>query len=185
MKISFTRSWSSRARKIFSALRENFLITIIALVFVILKHSLQWRGEFLCILVQCQNFYSLIPLLDDFQWPPVSRENFYPAFFHWCFYWPYLVVQVYELITCVTRTNENAGNLISVGHIQTCKQGTVGSKSAAPLLAIWDLVQSSGWQMRAKGSCGYLAIIEWGWVGYEEFCRSRRVLSTEAEGRGG
>ena len=28
----------------------------------------------------------------------------------------------------------------------------------------------------------YLAIIEWGWIGYEEFCRSRRVLSTEAEG---
>ena len=27
----------------------------------------------------------------------------------------------------------------------------------------------------------YLAIIEWGWVGYEEFCRSRRVLSTEAD----
>ena len=24
--------------------------------------------------------------------------------------------------------------------------------------------------------------MEWGWVGYEEFCRSRRVLSTEAEG---
>ena len=29
------------------------------------------------------------------------------------------------------------------------------------------------------------AIIEWGWVGYEEFCRSRRMLSTEAEVRGG
>ena len=29
------------------------------------------------------------------------------------------------------------------------------------------------------------AIIERGWVGYEEFCRSRRVLSTEAEGWGG
>ena len=27
----------------------------------------------------------------------------------------------------------------------------------------------------------YLAIIERGWVGYEEFCRSRRVLSTEAD----
>ena len=27
----------------------------------------------------------------------------------------------------------------------------------------------------------YLAIIEWGWVGYEELCRSRRVLSTEAK----
>ena len=31
----------------------------------------------------------------------------------------------------------------------------------------------------------YLAITEWGWVGYEEFCISRRVLSTEADGRGG
>ena len=30
-----------------------------------------------------------------------------------------------------------------------------------------------------------LAIIEWGLEGYEEFCWSRRVLSTEAEGRGG
>ena len=27
---------------------------------------------------------------------------------------PYLVVQVHELITCVRRANENAGNLISV-----------------------------------------------------------------------
>ena len=26
-----------------------------------------------------------------------------------------------------------------------------------------------------------LAIIEWGWVGYEEFCRSKRLLSTEAK----
>ena len=30
----------------------------------------------------------------------------------------------------------------------------------------------------------YVAIIEWGWVGYEEFCRSRRVLSTEVQGWG-
>ena len=36
-----------------------------------------------------------------------------------------------------------------------------------------------------KGANQYLAIIEWGSVGYEEFCKSRRVLSTEAEGRGG
>ena len=29
---------------------------------------------------------------------------------------------------------------------------------------------------------GYLAIIEWGWVGCEELCRSRRLLlSSEAE----
>ena len=31
----------------------------------------------------------------------------------------------------------------------------------------------------------WLAINEWGWVGYEELSRSRRVLSTEAEGGGG
>ena len=30
----------------------------------------------------------------------------------------------------------------------------------------------------------YLAINEWGWVGYEELSSSRTVLSTEAEGRG-
>ena len=27
----------------------------------------------------------------------------------------------------------------------------------------------------------YLAIIEWGWVGYEEFWKSRRVLSAEVD----
>ena len=31
-----------------------------------------------------------------------------------CVHWPYLVVQVYELIACVRRANENAGNVISV-----------------------------------------------------------------------
>ena len=31
-----------------------------------------------------------------------------------CVHWPYLVEQVYELITCVRRANENAGNVISV-----------------------------------------------------------------------
>ena len=37
----------------------------------------------------------------------------------------------------------------------------------------------------ARTAWNDLAIIEWGRVGYEEFCRSRRVLFTEAEGRGG
>ena len=40
------------------------------------------------------------------------------------------------------------------------------------------------WQLYLSSWSGYLAIIEWGWVGYEEFYRSGRVLSTEAEGRG-
>ena len=52
-------------------------------------------------------------MLDDFQWPPVSREIFYPAFFIDAFIDHIWVVQVYELITCVRQTNENAGNLIS------------------------------------------------------------------------
>mgnify|MGYP007094268209 CR=1 FL=1 len=44
MKVSLARSWTSTARKIFSGLREELLITMIA--FVTLKHSLQWKGEF-------------------------------------------------------------------------------------------------------------------------------------------
>ena len=36
-----------------------------------------------------------------------------------------------------------------------------------------------------KRSFIYLTINEWGWVGYEELSRSKRVLSAEAEGRGG
>ena len=39
--------------------------------------------------------------------------------------------------------------------------------------------------LRAFLARHYLAINEWGWVGYEGLSRSRRVLSTEAEGRGG
>ena len=31
-----------------------------------------------------------------------------------CVHWPYLVVQVYELITCARQANKNAGNVISV-----------------------------------------------------------------------
>ena len=60
---------------------KNFLITIIALVFVILKHSLQWRGEFQLYFGPVPEFLLVNPLLDDFQWPPVSREIFYPPFF--------------------------------------------------------------------------------------------------------
>ena len=45
-------------------------------VFVILNHSLQWLREF--------HLYfgssAKTPLLDDFSWLPVSRENFYLAF---------------------------------------------------------------------------------------------------------
>ena len=38
-------------------------------------------------------------------------------------------------------------------------------------------------QMRTSEKIWWIIIsnIEWGWVGYEEFCRSRRVLSTKAK----
>ena len=47
---------------------KKILITMTALVLVILKHSLQWRGEFHLYLrpVPVQYQYLLIPLLDDF-----------------------------------------------------------------------------------------------------------------------
>ena len=67
MEVSFTTSWISTTGKIFSGLRENFLITMIAPVFVILKHSLQWRSAFHLYLgpVARISKYSLIPLVDD------------------------------------------------------------------------------------------------------------------------
>ena len=57
-----------------------------------------------------------------------------------------------------------------------------GSGGSGPPFQIWRL-QLWDWNSYINRIV-YLAIIEWGWVGYEEFCRSRRVLSTEVEGRG-
>lgn len=45
----------------------------------------------------------------------MSKEIFYPVFFIWWrVHWPYLVMQVNVLITCVWRANEKARDLISV-----------------------------------------------------------------------
>ena len=47
MKVSFTRTELNinSTENFLWTTRRNFLITMIALAFVILKHSLQWRGE--------------------------------------------------------------------------------------------------------------------------------------------
>ena len=50
---------------------------------------------------------------------------------------------------------------------------------------IWDKMGWKSNQNEGQNDIYYLAINEWGWVGYEELSRSRRVLSTEAEGLGG
>ena len=93
---------------------KNFLITIIALVFVILKHSLQWRGEFHLYFGPVPEFLLVNSAARRFSMAASFEGKFLSSFLYWCSHWPYLVVQVYELITCVRRANENAGNLISV-----------------------------------------------------------------------
>ena len=93
---------------------KNFLITIIALVFVIRKHSLQWRGEFHLYFGPVPEFLLVNSAARRFSMAASFEGNFLSSFLYWCFHWPYLVVQVYELITRVRRANENAGNLISV-----------------------------------------------------------------------
>ena len=93
--------------------KKNFLITIIALVFVILKHSLQWRGEFHLYFGPVPEFLLVNSAARRFSMAASFEGIFLSSFLSWCFHWPYLVVQVYELITCVRRANENAGNLIS------------------------------------------------------------------------
>ena len=92
---------------------KNFLITIIPLVFVILKHSLQWRGEFRLHLGPVPEFLLVNSAARRFSMAASFEGKFLCSFLYWCFHWPHLVVQVYELITCVRRANENAGNLIS------------------------------------------------------------------------
>ena len=115
MKVSFTRSWSSTAGKNFLCMpyEKNVLITIIALVFVILKHSLQWRGEFHLYFGPVPEFLLVNSAARRFSMAASFEGIFLSSFLSWCFHWPYLVVQVYELITCFRRANENAGNLIS------------------------------------------------------------------------
>ena len=93
---------------------NNFLITIIALVFVILKHSLQWKGEFHLYFGPVAEFLLVNSAARRFSMVASFEGKFLSSFLYWCFHWPYLVVQVYELITCVRRANKNAGNLISV-----------------------------------------------------------------------
>ena len=93
---------------------KNVLITMIALVFVILKHSLQWRGEFRLYFGPAPEFLLVNSAARRFSMAASFEKKFLSSFLYWCFHWPYLVVQVYELITSVRRANENAGNLISV-----------------------------------------------------------------------
>jgi len=124
MKMSFTRSETTTAWNLFAGYKEKLFghddnNAWITWNFTSLCHSKTLtsvkRWIPLIFWFQCQNFYWLIPLLANFLWRLVWRENFYStSFIWWCVHWPYLVVQVYELITCIGRANENAWNLIYI-----------------------------------------------------------------------
>ena len=60
---------------------KSFLITIIALVFVILKHSLQWRGEFHLYFGPVPEFLLVNSAARRFSMAASFEEIFYPAFF--------------------------------------------------------------------------------------------------------
>ena len=119
MKVIFSRSWTSTARKIVSGLREKLFDHDDS---TSLCHSktLTAKKRWIPFVFRSS---ARIPtrqiqfrsLLNDFQWPWVKKNLFIRiSLFCWHGHWPYLVVQVYELITCVQLANENAGNLISV-----------------------------------------------------------------------
>ena len=63
-----------------------------------------------------------------------------------------------------------------VNRKQTCLTGPLENKYQVIFL----LVLGATCTQRRAVDNKILGIIEWGWVGYKEFCRSRRVLSTEA-----
>ena len=137
---------------------KNFFITIVALVFVILKHSLQWRDEFHLYFGPVPEFLLVNSAARRFSMAASFAGNFLSSFLYWCFHWPYLVVQVYELITCVRRANENAGNLISgvqfLKYIYIYKtelrildfqlfHSLAGHRLSAHIPALWNMVNES------------------------------------------
>ena len=63
-----------------------------------------------------------------------------------------------------------------VNRKQTCLTGPLEYKYQVIFL----LVLGATCTQRRAVDNKILGIIEWGWVGYKEFCRSRRLLSTEA-----
>ena len=75
---------------------------MIALVFVILKHSLQWRGEFQFYLGPVPEFLLVNSTARWFLMAASFEGNFLSSFLYllMCLL-TILVVQVYELITCV------------------------------------------------------------------------------------
>ena len=96
---------------------KNFLITMIALIFVILKQSLQWRGEFYLYLDPVSEYLLFDSAAKRFLMVADVEGKFLSSslylmtcscidHFSQCRYM--------GLITCVRRANETARNLISV-----------------------------------------------------------------------
>ena len=127
MKVSFNRSWTLTANKIFSRLREHEHEDSTDLCNP--KTMKRWIP--FVFWFHCQNSASR-----RFLMAVGFDRKLHPAFFIcWCDQWSYLLVQVYELITCVRWANENAKSLIFL--VQFLKiltiipQALMGSESIA------------------------------------------------------
>ena len=114
MKVGFTRN---RTIEFSQDCKKNFLITMKAPVFAVQKHSLQRRGEcrlhlgpmpeFLLVNSTTRRFSMAI----GFERKKIIKISLFAACSLTIFG---LVVQVYELLTCVQQTNKNTRKLISV-----------------------------------------------------------------------
>ena len=62
-----------------------------------------------------------------------------------------------------------------------------GSSRTVPAIDVFKHLNQANIKVTYFIPCSYLAINEFGFrrISYDELCRLRRVLSTEAEGRGG
>ena len=63
---------------------KNFMITMIALVFVILKHSLQWRGEIHLYFGPVPEFLLVNSAARRFSMAASFEGKFLSSFFYWC-----------------------------------------------------------------------------------------------------
>ena len=75
-------------------------------------------------------------------------------------------------VRCVWTTYAGPGSLLFIQY-RPAFRGSCEYKIAFGLNMAWPF-SCNCWR-----GCRYLAIIEWGWVGCEEFCRSRRITSAE------
>ena len=110
---------------------KNFLITMIALIFVILQHSLQWTGEFYLYLDPVSEYLLFDSAARRFLMVAGVEGKFLSSslYLMTCSLIVFGSAWYMGLITCVRRANENARNLISVVQFLISRNIFTGSRS--------------------------------------------------------